>query len=93
MCMHSYTIASLEKVHKHVQENFEILQQHDASIGAAAVGKKSTAPDKAALNSEEIKPVAIAFIELRLPEGISKEESQSVMQSCSQQKIQLNRKF
>ena len=32
------------------------------------------------LNSEEIKPVAIAIIELRLSEGIS----QSVMQSVSQ---------
>ena len=37
------------------------------------------------LNSEEIKPVAIAIIELRLSEGIS--------QSVSQQKNLLNRKF
>jgi len=29
---------------------------------------KSTSPDKAALNSEEINPVAIAIIELRLSE-------------------------
>ena len=33
------------------------------------------------LNSEEIKPVAIAIIELRLSEGISKGGSQSVNQS------------
>ena len=33
---------------------------------------KSTSPDKATLNSEEIKPVAIAIIELRLSECISK---------------------
>ena len=39
--------------------------------------------DKAALNSEEIKPVAIAIIELRLSEYIS----QSVSRSVSQQKI------
>jgi len=37
------------------------------------------------LNSEEIKPVAIAIIKLRLSEGIS--------QSVSQQKNLLNRKF
>jgi len=30
------------------------------------------------LNSEEIKPVAIAIIELRLSEGISQSVSQSV---------------
>ena len=35
-------------------------------------------PDEATLNSEEIKPVAIAIIELRLSEGISKRVSQSV---------------
>ena len=37
------------------------------------------------LNGEEIKPVAIAIIELRLSEGIS--------QSVSQQKNLLNKKF
>jgi len=46
-------------------------------------------PDEATLNSEEIKPVAMAIIKLRLSEGISKGVSQSV----SQKKIQLNRKF
>ena len=35
------------------------------------------------LNSEEIKPVAIAIIELRLSECISKGASQSVSQSVS----------
>ena len=50
---------------------------HDASIGAAAVGEK----DEATLNSEEIKPVAIAIIELHLSEGISK----YMPQSCSRQ--------
>ena len=53
------------------------------------------------LNSEEIKPVAIAIIELRLFEGISQWVSrsvspsvgQSVSQSVSQQKNLLNRKF
>jgi len=34
-------------------------------------------PDEAILNSEEIKPVAIAIIELRLPERISKGVRQS----------------
>ena len=41
-------------------------------------------PDKATLNSEEIKPVAIAIIELRLSEGISQGGSQSFSQSVSQ---------
>ena len=45
------------------------------------VGKKSTSPDEATLNSEEIKSVAIAIIELHLSECISKGESQSVSQS------------
>ena len=40
-------------------------------------------PDEATLTSEEIKPVAIAVIELRLSEGISKGVSQSVSQSVS----------
>jgi len=39
---------------------------------------KSTSPDKATLNSEEIKPVAIAIIELRLSECISKGVSEWV---------------
>jgi len=34
--------------------------------------QKGTSPDEVTLNSEEIKPVAIAIIELRLSEGISK---------------------
>ena len=45
------------------------------------------------LNSEEIKPVAIAIIELRLSEGISQSVGRSVSQSVSQQKNLLNRKF
>jgi len=31
---------------------------------------KGTSPDKATLNSEEIKPITLAVIELRLSEGI-----------------------
>jgi len=46
------------------------------STGAAAVG---TSRDEATLSSEEIKPVAIAIIELCLSEGIS----QLVMQLVS----------
>ena len=33
------------------------------------VGKKGTSWDKMTLNSEEINPVAIAHVELRLSEG------------------------
>jgi len=41
--------------------------------------------DKVTLNSEEIKPVAIAIIDLRLPEGISQSVSYgSVSQLISQ---------
>ena len=36
--------------------------------------------DEATLNSEKIKTVAIAIIELHLPEGISQSVSQSVSQ-------------
>ena len=39
--------------------------------------------DKVTLNSEEIKPVAIAIVKLRLSEGISKSVSQSFSQSVS----------
>jgi len=39
---------------------------------------KGTPPDEAMLNSKEIKPVAIAIIELRLSERISKGVNQSV---------------
>jgi len=46
---------------------------------STAVGEK----DEATLNSEEIKPVAIANIELRLSEGIRQSVSQSVGQSIS----------
>ena len=49
---------------------------HDASIGAAAVGK-GTSRDEATLNSE-IKPIDLAVIELCLSEGISQIDSQSV---------------
>ena len=37
--------------------------------------------DKATLNSEEMKPLAIAIIELHLSEGISKGVSQPFSQS------------
>jgi len=33
------------------------------------------------LNSEEIKPIALAVIELRLSEGVSQSDSQSVEKS------------
>jgi len=39
--------------------------------------------DEVTLNSEEIKALAIAVIELRLSEGINKGVSQSVSQSVS----------
>ena len=35
------------------------------------VGKKGMSQDEVILNSEEIKPVTIAIIKLRLSEGIS----------------------
>jgi len=38
-------------------------------------------PDEATLNSEEIEPVALAIIKLRLSEGISQSVSQSVEKS------------
>jgi len=44
------------------------------STGAAAVGKKH----KAMLNSEEIKPVALAIFELHLSEGISQSVSRKI---------------
>ena len=50
----------------------------DASVGAAAVGKQTHPRDKAMLFSEEIKPVAIAIIELCLSEGISSSVSQRI---------------
>ena len=45
---------------------------------------KGTSRAEATLNSEKIKPVAIAVIELRLTEGISQSGRQSVRQSVSQ---------
>jgi len=41
-------------------------------------------PDEAMLNSEEIKAVAIAIIELHLSEGISEGGRECVSQSVSQ---------
>jgi len=46
--------------------------------------QKGTSPDEATLNSEEIKSLAIARIELRLSEGISKGVSEWVSQPVSQ---------
>jgi len=41
---------------------------------------KGTSWDKTTLNSEEIKSIALAVIELRLSEGISQSDSLSVSQ-------------
>ena len=54
---------------------------HDANIGAAAVGKKGTSWDEATSSNAKIKPVALAVIELRLSEGISKWVREWVSQS------------
>jgi len=43
--------------------------------------QKGTSPDEVMLNSEEIKPVAIAIIKLHLSERTSKGVSESVSQS------------
>ena len=51
------------------------------------VGKKGTSLDEATLNSEEIKPVAIAIIELRLSVGIREGVSQSVSRNLTKQRI------
>jgi len=40
--------------------------------------QKDTSWDEATLNSEEIKPIALVVIELRLSEGISQSDSRSV---------------
>ena len=50
---------------------------------------KGTSRAEVTLNSEKIKPVAIAVIELRLTEGIS----QAVSQAVSHKKIPLNNFF
>ena len=46
--------------------------------------QKGTSPDEATLNSEDIKAVAIASIELHLSEGICKSLGRSVGQLVSQ---------
>jgi len=46
--------------------------------------------DETTLNSEEIKPVALAIIELRLSKGISLLVSQSVSQSVKFKKIHIS---
>ena len=48
---------------------------------------KGTSPDEMMLNSEEIKPAAIAIIELHLSEHISKGVGRSVGQLVSQRKF------
>ena len=48
---------------------------YDVSTGAAAFG---TSWDEATLNSQEIKPVAIAIIKLRLSEGNSQSVSRKI---------------
>jgi len=48
--------------------------------------RKGTFPDEATLNSKEIKPLAIASIELRLSEGISKGVSQLVISQSLENK-------
>ena len=52
--------------------------------------QKGTSPDEATLISEEIKPVAIAIIELRLSEHISQLFSQSVENSVKFLKFHIN---
>ena len=48
---------------------------------------KDTFRDEVTLNSEEIKPVALAIIELHLSEGISQPVSQLVSQSVENSEI------
>ena len=48
---------------------------------------------QATLNSERIKPIALAIIKLFLSEDISQSVRQSVSQSVSQQKTPLNKKI
>ena len=45
---------------------------------------KDTSRAEATLNSEKIKPIALAIIELRLSKDISQSVSQAVRQSVSQ---------
>ena len=49
--------------------------------------------EKVTLISEEIKPVPLAIIELRLSEDITQSVGRSVGQTVSQQKIPLNKKL
>ena len=58
-----------------MENKVKLWWNHDASIGAAAVGKKEHPRTK---YSEEIKPIALVVIELHLSEGISQPDSQSV---------------
>ena len=49
--------------------------------------QKGTSPDEAMLNSEEIKPVAIAIIELHWREGIREEGSESSVENSTKLRI------
>jgi len=64
-------------------EQREVLVKPGCKHWSCCGWRKRTSPDKAMLNSEEIKPLAIAIIELCLSEGISKGMSQSFSQSVS----------
>ena len=59
---------------EHKESKGKLRYNYDASIATSAVGEKvcqGISSDNVTLNSEEIKPVAIVIIKLRLSEGIS----------------------
>ena len=56
----------------------KLWQNHDASFGTAAGWLKGTSEDKVTLSSAKIKLIALAVIETRFSECISKSVSQKI---------------
>ena len=67
-------VASIRKTKK----NGKFTKREKYSKSEVRPKKNSPCPDKATSNSEKIKPVALAVIELRLSEGISQSVTYSV---------------
>jgi len=66
--MHVPQIITYAAVEKKMENKGKVCKNHDASIGAAVVGKIGTSWDEATSNSAKIKPIALAVIELCLSE-------------------------
>ena len=89
MCTTNFTYTVVEKRMEHKEGQWQALENHDKSIGAAVVGKKAWMGMKQHWTVKKIKPTVLVIIELCLSLKLASWPAGQLARSISQPASQL----